>query len=319
MLPVDLELSAEPGYGGNLAELQSSAMDTVMGVAVATLAERNYQLGAMIDWNGDAAGRSALGRDDLLATIGALSRYGGLVAAHPERTGNLPVPFLPARLGTTTGSDATLYVGGWSYVAKEPPHSSTAETVVAVLFIVAVIGILVALAKSSDHHDQHARASQGGHASHGNGGTGRNPGTHSWSIASGPLRRSHHSARAAAGLVDAFGRVAVDIALTAPDGELHTWGDDPAVPHGGGDPQMYLEMTLVDNRTGLALWHSHQRFPANAESPDAVTRAATTMLELLPSRVRPPAIAPQPLAPPPPPPIVLPPPSDPDAATAGAR
>ena len=312
MLPVDLELSGEPGYEGNLAELQSNTVDTVMGVAVETLAERNYQLGAMIDWNGDAAGRSTLDKDDLLATIGSLSRYGGRVAAHSARDGQLPVPSLPARLGTVTGSDATLYVGGWSYVAREPPHSNTADTVVAVLLVVAVIGILVALVKSSNHHD---RASNGGHASGGHdghhvrtGGTSSGSPRHTGTRAFG---RSHHGARIDSDLVDVVGRTA-DIALAVP-----SWAGDPAVPRDGREPQMYLEMTLVDNRTGLALWHAHQIFPADAENQDDVTRAATTMLALLPSRAHPPAIAPQPPAPPPSP-IVLPPSSHPDAATAGA-
>ena len=47
---------------------------------------------------------------------------------------------------------------------------------------------------------------------------------------------------------------------------------------------MYLEMTLVDNHTGLALWHAHQLFPANAASPEETARAARTMLALLPGR-----------------------------------
>jgi hypothetical protein len=47
---------------------------------------------------------------------------------------------------------------------------------------------------------------------------------------------------------------------------------------------MYLEMTLVDNRTGLALWHAHQTFPASADDPTATVRAARTMMNLLPAR-----------------------------------
>ena len=47
---------------------------------------------------------------------------------------------------------------------------------------------------------------------------------------------------------------------------------------------MYLEMTLVDNRTGFALWHAHQLFPASAADPGETARAARTMLAQLPTR-----------------------------------
>jgi hypothetical protein len=96
----------------------------------------------------------------------------------------------------------------------------------------------------------------------------------------------HRAARATAGVVDAFGRVAFDIALSNPD-----WGENPALPHEGGASQMYLEMTLVDNHTGLALWHAHQAFPASAASAADTVRVARTMMELLPPRASQPQAA----------------------------
>jgi hypothetical protein len=45
---------------------------------------------------------------------------------------------------------------------------------------------------------------------------------------------------------------------------------------------MYLEMTLVDNRTGLTLWHAHQAFPAGADHPQDVTRVANMLLATMP-------------------------------------
>jgi len=50
---------------------------------------------------------------------------------------------------------------------------------------------------------------------------------------------------------------------------------DTALPPDGGDPKMYLEMTLVDNHTGLTLWHAHQLFPANPERADDMSRAGS--------------------------------------------
>jgi hypothetical protein len=45
---------------------------------------------------------------------------------------------------------------------------------------------------------------------------------------------------------------------------------------------MYLEMTLVDNRTGMPIWHARQAFPAGADRPQDVDRAARVMLASLP-------------------------------------
>ena len=75
--------------------------------------------------------------------------------------------------------------------------------------------------------------------------------------------------------IDAFGRIGLE--MDHPD-----WQSTPNLPH-TGNPQMYLEMTLVDNHNGLVLWHAHQVFPANAASPGDLTRAARTMLASLPA------------------------------------
>jgi len=45
---------------------------------------------------------------------------------------------------------------------------------------------------------------------------------------------------------------------------------------------MYLEMTLVDNHTGLALWHAHQAFPAGADHTEDVSRVANMLLATMP-------------------------------------
>jgi hypothetical protein len=122
------------GADVDLDDVRSSAEANLMGVALDTLAKRNYAVGAMIDGNGNFPGGSALSKDDLLATVGSLARYGATAAEHP---GSLPWPFLPARLGTTTGADATLYVGGWGYVTKH--REVTGEQVAKGI----VIGLLI--------------------------------------------------------------------------------------------------------------------------------------------------------------------------------
>jgi hypothetical protein len=282
LLPLDLQLWAEPGYDVNLAELRSGTEVNLMNVALETLARRNYTVGAMIDWNGDFPGGNALAREDLIATVGALARYGAAAAAHP---GQLPAPFLPARLGTTTGADATLYVGGWAYVARHRGSTGEqiAEGIMIGLLIVSVVAIvaLVASGSKSPSHG-HGHRGSGGHVAT----EGGRVASHGAFTASRGIEHIHHGPSVAGGIVDAFGRTAIDIALASPD-----WGEDPALPHDGGESQMYLEMTLVDNHTGFALWHAHQSFPASAASATDTARAARTMLSLLPSRTSPPRTA----------------------------
>jgi hypothetical protein len=219
-----------------------------------------------------------LRRPDLLAALGALAHYGDAVDKQP---GRLPVPYLPARLGTITDAVATLYVGGWAYAAN--PRPSTAEQVgqdiLIGLAVVAVVAIAVTLL--SDHHDHHhhERSSHPGGASAASSGGGAAPSS------SGRSEHDvHHidlhpvGLHGAAPAVDAFGRVAMGIELSAPD-----WGDDDALPHGGEQSQMYLEATLIDNRTGLVVWHAHQTFPAQFGRTDDTARAMRTLLAQLPA------------------------------------
>ena len=285
VLPLDLQLWGEPGSSVDLTRVRDGTEVNLMSVALDTLARRNYTLGAMIDWNGDFAGGTALSHDDLVATVSALSRYGTVAAEHP---GQLPVPYLPARLGTTTGADATLYVGGWGYVAEH--HDSTgdqvAKGIMIGLLIISVVAIIAIIASKSHGGGGgghgggghggggHSAVGVDGHAAGGAGNVARGAFT-----ASRGAQHIHGAARAAEGVIDAFGRAAVDIAISSPD-----WVENPALPHEGGASQMYLEMTLVDNRTGLALWHAHQTFPASAADATETVRAARTMMSQLPPR-----------------------------------
>ena len=77
--------------------------------------------------------------------------------------------------------------------------------------------------------------------------------------------------------MDAFGRLAANVELPAPDR-----GDD-ALPHDGDQSQLYLEATLIDNRTGLVAWHAHQAFPAQLGRAEDTARAMRTLLAQLPA------------------------------------
>lgn len=309
VLPLDLQLWSAPDYDPDLDEIRARAEASIMNVAVAALTERNYNVGAMIDWNGLYAGGTALQRPELLATVGALAHYGATASAHP---GQLPVPFLPARLGATTGADATLYIGGWGYVAK-PSEGAGAKVfqglVVALLVLTVVAVVALALSdsksksksKSDSKSDSIVRDHRGGSF-----------GGHGGFSASRGVEHVHRDGgwRLAAGLADAFGRIAIDAAVQA------DWGEDETLPHDGDDPLLYLEMTLVDNRTGLALWHARQQFPGSAASPEDTARAAATELALLPRHVASAPPAPEPPAPPVDVPTPAPPVDGPAAAAA---
>ncbi|HEX4419158.1 MAG TPA: hypothetical protein VH165_14700 [Kofleriaceae bacterium] len=330
VLPLDLELWAQPNYDIDLTQSRESSETSIMNVALQSLTKRNYAVGAVIDWNGAFDGGDALEPHALLATMQSLARYGAMTDEHP---GQLPIPYLPARLGSSTGADATLYIGGWGYVARPSESSTGTKVVEGVLIGLLVIGVVVlVLAALGDHGGGGHGGGGGGHSSGGGGGGhssggsvashGGSSGLHAGASghpgaatvgdihgggAGGPgndrgatttvvVRNSFTASRGvehfhsggggnaalhvSRAMVDVFGRTIVDAELEQPD-----WGEDPALPHDGSDSQMYLEMTLVDNHTGLALWHAHQVFPANAASAGDTARAARTMLQMLPDRL----------------------------------
>jgi hypothetical protein len=51
-----------------------------------------------------------------------------------------------------------------------------------------------------------------------------------------------------------------------------------------GRSQTYIEMTLVDNRTGRTLWHARQTFPGNAARPRHVAEMVHRMMATLPAQ-----------------------------------
>ncbi len=257
VLPFDLALWTEAGYDANPEQLRSTAAMNLANTTLAALASRSYGVAALIDWNGDYSGGTALEPGVLAAMVDSLA---GFVVDPAQVTR----PALPARLGVATGADATLYVGGWAYVANH--HESVANKIAEGV----TIGLLIVVAAVAAYEIAVALP-------HGLplSGPGHHRG-HAHSIAATP----EHFATSGRSAAPVRGeRVDLDIDVPIPDHP--DWAHADGMPH-DGDSMMFLEMTLIDNRTGLARWHAHQVFPANATSQRDVERAANALLASLP-------------------------------------
>jgi len=307
VLPIDLEVWTENGYPITPEEIRDAASNDLMVTALDAVQKRSYVIDGLIDWNGAIDGRGeVMPPADVDATIATLARYdtvAGQYALH------LPDPHLPAKLGGVSGADATLYLGGWAYVAAQ--HESTGEKIAeGVLIGVAVIAVVAIVAIALSGSKSHGGSSHGGGGggSHGGGGGGhaapafhdhRTVATtdspqfativvhdHRSTEGAGSIIRDHRGSEPSGGVrVSESHPVRIDTAIDIvdsldPQRSVHPdWSGD--VPE-GGDAQMYVEMTLVDNATGAVVWHAHQKFPANAASKQDVARVARTMLASLP-------------------------------------
>jgi hypothetical protein len=81
-------------------------------------------------------------------------------------------------------------------------------------------------------------------------------------------------------VLDAFGRSDYDTHIEISDEH----GDEaPEMPE-SGPSRTLLEMTLIDNHTGQALWHTRQVFPANPSKSNDVVEVVSRMLATLPRR-----------------------------------
>ncbi len=288
LLPVDLQVWTTPGHRRDPFQLAGELESTVAGVATAELARRGYQVVAQIDRGGryvgpEGSARTAMAEEDVAHTIDALSGYG-----HAQATvhGGLLVPFLPARLGGETRSDATLYIGGWAFAGKEH-HSNNAGKVIGAILIVGLIAVLVVAALAGSKGDHGAGGALGKVAE----GAGR--------AAAGAARVAGRvvvgAARATVAVTDAvlrdpdlfyavtetmeaFARSGTHVEIYAGRPDYYAEG-----PHDGRSAMMF-EMTLVDNRNGRTLWHARQRFPASPVRPKEVERAVRRLMASLPAR-----------------------------------
>lgn len=313
VLPVDLEVWTQKGLPDNPDQVRLAAESSIIGATTEQLFQRGYSVGAVLDWRGEfVAGGGQLAAayepTQLLDTVDALSSFGTAVGVTKE----MPAPFLPVRLGERTGSEATLYIGGWGFVGKST--SSGEKVAKGVLIAVAIIGVIAILAiiaksdgggklldgvgkgagtaakvASSAGRVALRSAARAGNAlvevaragSHLNDGIAINNGSANIEVTVADIARTGDLAPSAGPAHgDCFGRSETHLNLVSGRPE---WASSPDAKHSGSSA-MYLEMTLVDNRTGLVRWHAHQRFPANPKNPGNVARAVRAMLAAMPAR-----------------------------------
>lgn len=289
VLPVDLQVWASPGTERNPEELSGALQVAVSGMVAAELASRGYQVTSQMDWDGtyvaqDGAIEKAMSQQQVAETAYSLSGFGEAQRLVRDR---MLVPYLPARLGETTGSEATLYVGGWAFAGKDRSSSSKAgkiaKGVLIGVLIVAVVAIAIAGVKDGGGGGAVGSLVEGagkaaggavkvaGRVLHGVARVGLHAGKT-------VLRTGPDMVQASLEVTDAFGHSHTHIDVYDHRPDYYTEGAPRT-----GRSAMQLEMTLVDNRTGRVLWHTRQRFPARPEQPKEVERAVGTLLAALPA------------------------------------
>jgi hypothetical protein len=296
ILPVDVEAWTHKKWRGTADELRFKAEAGLVGAASRELLQRGYLVGNTIGWDGqfvadDGSNATAMPPDAILATVDALSSYGIAV----EQSPGLPVPYLPSRLGEVTGADATLYIGGWTYGGDD--HSTANKVAKGVLIGVAIIGVVIVVAAIAKGGGGDGLGKVAGGAARGAGKLAASVGR---TAARAALRAGNvtfevlkHTARTLDAIdpeipvriveasLDAWGRSSTHIHLV-PGGNRPEWSQRPGVPH-SGKSQTYVEMTLVDNKSGTVLWHARQQFPAHGASDGATDRMVRMLMGSLPA------------------------------------
>jgi hypothetical protein len=286
VLPPDVQVWTHQGSKVP-AEDVAAQLDAVTRSAVAMdLARRGYAVRAQLEWDGtvvtpDGTAHEAMPGDHLNVTAYSLSGYGH--AVEQARQGLL-VPYLPHRLGVSTGSDATLYVGGWAYVGKPPTSKGAkiAQGIVIALFAVVIIAIVLVVLDKGGKGFGKAAGSAGNAAAKAGRAVTRVALTAGRTIAPvlrAPARFGPDIVRSMFDVADAFGHVHTHVYIY---NGRPSYYEDQHTPKKGRS-KMLLEMTLVDNRTGLVLWHTRETFPVHAPDVRQVRRAYTSLLSTLPA------------------------------------
>jgi hypothetical protein len=291
LLPIDLEVWTHPDIKVAAEPVRLQAESGILATTSEALYRRGYAVGALLDWKGGFVSRAgqpatAYSPDVLMATVDSLASYGTamqLLAGH-----ELPPPYLPARLGEATGSEATLYIGGWGFVGRK--RDTGGKILTGIALAVLVVGVVVVLAALDDKGKGVDKVLDGaakgaGHVAKLAGSAGRvafraaaRAGTAMIDIARVGLEVTADVVSHMHVSVDAFGRDETHRNLVAGRPE---WSQAPDAKR-DGESALYLEMTLVDNQSGLVRWHAHQQFPANPQNRAAVARAVASMLAALP-------------------------------------
>jgi len=293
VLPVDVQVWTGPGTRSDPDAVRRQFESDVDATVEGELAGRSYQVLAAMDWTGNFTGPDGLRYQsmtptEVVETDRALSSYGRAVAQAHQ---GLLQPYLPHRLGAKTGADATLYVGGWAYVGKKPKTSGdkVAKGVLIGLVVVAVVAIVIIAVASKGKGGGlgglgRAAAATGrvaGKVASGMARTAARLGAH---VVRGALRAADTLSRADLDFdVDCYGHTQTHIQVSPMRPAYHEQRDTPR----RGESQLYLEMTLIDNATGVTLWHARQRFRAHAADPGDARQVVRRMLASLPANVRP--------------------------------
>ena len=293
VLPADVQIWTHDDANKTPAEIAERFDGQVTGTLTGLLARRGYHVAAQVDWQGrflSARGLEAQAMPPraVAETAFALSSYGVALGRAGDRQ---VLPHLPYPLGEATGSDATLYVGGWAYAGKDG-MSNTKKALIAagIVLIVAVVVIAVL----SD-----GKIGGLGGAGKAVAGVGKGAARVAGRVVGGVGRVAVHAARGTtrvmaemargmananvsihinADAVDCFGRqnTHVDWYSGRPD-----YYEQPSTPKRGKSVSE-LEMTLVDNRRGVVLWHARQQFPGSPARSEHVQRMLQSLISTLP-------------------------------------
>ncbi len=293
ILPVDVQVWTGPGTRTDPDVVRQRFESQVDASVTGELAVRGYQVLAAMDWTGSYTGPDGLRYQsmtptEVVDTDRSLSTYGRAVA---QANQGLLQPYLPHRLGELTGADATLYVGGWAFVGKKPvTHGDqVAEGVLIGLIVVAVVAIVIIAVASKGKGGGlgglgKAAAATGRAAGKVASGMARTVGRLGAHVVRGALRAADAMSRADIDFdADCYGHTQTHIQVYSTRPAYHEQRDTPR----RGESQMYLEMTLVNNATGVTLWHARQRFRAHAADPGDARHAVQRMLASLPANARP--------------------------------
>ncbi|WP_428264393.1 hypothetical protein [Haliangium sp.] len=286
ILPPDLQVWTQPRSGQTAEQLASRLDSVIRGIVSTMLAQRGYTVAAQFDWDGTFVGHDGMlyqgaSADEMARTAYALSSYGQAVENANQ---GLLEPYLPHRLGATTGADATLYIGGWAYLGEDPGNTTgkkVAKGIGIALLVVVLVAVVVLMAKKGGGGK--IAGSAGKVAAGAARGAAKVAVTASRTVAPvlrGAARVGWHFTRSMLHTMDAFGRMGTHIHVYGARPEYY---QDTSTPK-KGKSQMLLELTLVDNRSGHTLWHSRQLFPAHITKLTHVQKSFERMLATLPSR-----------------------------------
>lgn len=284
IVPIDIQFATSKKHRGNAQSIFENTIATIESSAFQKLTSRGKVV-QQLNWDGSFRQQTsaAVSPEVISDTVASLSAYGAAVNTQKQ----LIPAYLPHRLGTTSNSDATLYVGGWTFVGKKD-GSNTGKTVLAVIAVALIVVVIAAVAAKA------LSKSSGGKSSSVKTPRSRNSGTSMRNI-TGAKRptvagKITETARGGSRSFSGFGpRRGVNLnvffdAAVAADSHVSYYGQRPAYKpaNQGKKSRMYLEATLVSNKNGSVLWHAQQKFPAHAANANEVEKAMTKLLANLP-------------------------------------